>query len=83
MICTDNTRQPKCEFNSVVVPRAEELVNGNERICRFVDDDGCRFTFIYGYKNETGELQVRINTDLTLSCFTAGLGAGDKGMWEF
>ena len=66
MICADNTGQPKCEFNSVVVPRAEDLVTANERICKFVDDDNCRFTFVYGYRNKTGQ-KVRMNTDLTIS----------------
>ena len=66
MISADNTGQPKCEFNSVVVPRAEDLVTAEERICKFVDDGGCRFTFVYGYRNETGQ-KVRMNTDLTIS----------------
>ena len=84
-ICTDKTGQPKCEFNSNVVPNAEEMVRGNVKICTFFDDDSCRFTFVYGFTDETGELQVRIVliTDLTISCFDAGVDAGDKGMWEF
>ena len=82
-ICTDNTGQPKCEFNSNVVPNAEEMVRGNEKICTFFDEDSCRFTFVYGFTDETGELRVRIITDLTISCFDAGMDAGDKGMWEF
>merc|ERR1712088_579286 len=36
----------------------EDMVNADERTCTFIDDDDCRFTFVYGYKNETGELQV-------------------------
>merc|ERR1712001_164849 len=52
------TGEPKCEFNSIVVPKAEDMVNADERTCTFIDDDDCRFTFVYGYKNETGELQV-------------------------
>ena len=66
-ICADKTRQPKCEFNSIVVPKAEDMVNADERTCTFIDDDDCRFTFVYGYKNETGELQVRTSTDLTVN----------------
>ena len=65
-ICTDETGEPKCEFNSIVVPKAEDMVNADERTCTFIDDDDCRFTFVYGYKNETGELQVRIVKDLAL-----------------
>ena len=68
----------------MVVPKAEDMVNANERICTFSDDDGCRSTFVYGYRDETGELQVRINTNLliTIPRFDAGVGRGDKGMWE-
>eukprot|EP00092_Neocalanus_flemingeri_P010016 GFUD01010796.1.p1 GENE.GFUD01010796.1~~GFUD01010796.1.p1 ORF type:complete len:824 (-),score=173.21 GFUD01010796.1:871-3342(-) len=47
-----------CPFKAEVVEKAEELVNTDERLCTFIDDDDCRFTFVYGYKNETGELQV-------------------------
>ena len=83
MICTDNTEQPKCEFNSMVVPRVEEMVTANTRSCRFVDDDECSLTFVYGFRDYTGELQVGINTDLTTSCLDPGVGAGDKGMWQF
>merc|ERR1740123_621760 len=57
-ICTDEAGEPKCEFKSIVVPKAEDMVNADERTCTFIDDDDCRFTFVYGYKNETGELQV-------------------------
>ena len=66
-ICTDEAGEPKCEFNSIVVPKAEDMVNADERTCTFIDDDDCRFTFVYGYKNETGELQVRMNKDLSLA----------------
>jgi len=57
-ICTDEDGMPKCDFKSIVVPKAEDMVNADERTCTFIDDDDCRFTFVYGYKNETGELQV-------------------------
>ena len=83
-ICTDETGEPKCEFNSIVVPKAEDMVNADERTCTFIDDDDCRFTFVYGYKNETGELQVRIVKDLAvdslLLVFFAGVGSGDERM---
>ena len=84
-VCADQTGRAKCEFNSMVVPKPEDMVNANERICTFVDDDGCRSTFVYGFTDETGELRVRINSDLllTVSRFDAGVGGGDKGMWEF
>merc|ERR1740123_2927093 len=39
-------------------PFKPEIVQKDERLCTFIDDDDCRFTFVYGYKNETGELQV-------------------------
>ena len=84
-VCADQSGRAKCEFDSIVVPQAEDMVNANERICTFVDDDDCRSTFVYGFTDETGELRVRINTDLllTVSRFDAGLGGADKGMWEF
>ena len=84
-VCADQSGRAKCEFDSMVVPKAEDMVNANERICTFVDVDGCRLTFVYGFTDETGELQVIINTDLLLrvSCFDAGVGGGNKGMWKF
>ena len=84
-VCVDQSGRAKCEFNSMVVPKAEDMVNANKRICTFFDDDSCRSTFVYGFMDETGELRVRINTDLllTVSRFDAGVGGGDKGMWEF
>ena len=84
-VCADQSGRAKCEFNSMVVPKAEDMVNANERICTFVDDDGCRSTFVYGFTDETARLWVIINTDLLLrvSCFDAGEGGGNKGMWEF
>jgi len=47
-----------CAFRPEIVEKAEELVQNDERLCTFIDDDDCRFTFVYGYRNETGELQV-------------------------
>ena len=47
-----------CPFEPEVVEKAEDHVNTDERICTFIDDDDCRFTFIYGYLNDTGKLQV-------------------------
>jgi len=47
-----------CPFKPEIVEKAEDLVQNDERLCTFIDDDDCRFTFVYGYKNETGELQV-------------------------
>ena len=73
-ICTDKTGQPKCKFNSMVVPRVEEMVTANTRSCRFVADDECSLTFVYGFRDYTGELQVRINTDLTISCLDPRCG---------
>lgn len=48
----------KCPFEPIVVEKAEEKVVDDERICTFIDDDDCRFTFVYGYRNDTGQLQV-------------------------
>ena len=60
--CTDqDTGEEKCPFNVEMVAKAEDQVKGDERTCTFIDDDDCRFTFVYGYKNETGELQVGRN----------------------
>lgn len=47
-----------CPFKPEIVEKAEEEVKNDERLCTFIDDDDCRFTFVYGYKNDTGELQV-------------------------
>ena len=30
-----------------------------------LDDDDCRFTFVYGYRNDTGELQVWVQVCVT------------------
>ena len=67
-ICTDEDGMPKCDFKSIVVPKAEDMVNADERTCTFIDDDDCRFTFVYGYKNETGELQVRTMSSMYIQC---------------
>ena len=67
-ICTDEDGMPKCDFKSIVVPKAEDMVNADERTCTFIDDDDCRFTFVYGYKNETGELQVRTMSSMYCTC---------------
>ena len=48
----------KCLFEVVPVPKAEDYIINDERLCSFIDDDDCRATFVYGYKNDTGELQV-------------------------
>merc|ERR1719447_2120231 len=47
-----------CPFEPIIVEKAEDLVQNDERLCTFIDDDDCRFTFVYGYKNETGQLLV-------------------------
>ncbi len=38
--------------------KAEDLVQDDERLCTFIDDDECRVTFVYGYDNRTGDLFV-------------------------
>ena len=40
------------------VDRAEDYIDVDERLCSFIDDDDCRATFVYGYHNLTGQLQV-------------------------
>jgi integrin beta 1 len=52
---TDKCSQ--CPFTPILVERAEDLVQNDERLCTFFDDDYCRFSFVYGFRN-TGELQV-------------------------
>jgi len=47
-----------CTFEPIIVDKAEETVDNDERICTFIDDDDCRFRFVYGFHNTTGELQV-------------------------
>ena len=42
----------------MVVTKVEDIMVADQRICTFIDDNDCRFTFGYGYKTETGELQV-------------------------
>jgi len=52
----------KCPFDIEsgleIVEKAEEFVHEDERLCTEIDDDECRFTFVYGYNNKTGQLQV-------------------------
>ena len=38
--------------------KVEDKIIDKEISCTFLDDDDCRFTFVYGYRNDTGELQV-------------------------
>ena len=38
---------------------AEDYINEDERLCTDLDDDQCRFTYVYGYHNKIGQLQVR------------------------
>lgn len=49
-----------CEFKDriVEVEKAEDYIIEDERLCSFIDDDECRATFVYGYQNATGKLQV-------------------------
>jgi len=49
-----------CPFTPEIVDKAEDQVVTDQRICTFIDDDDCRFTFVYGYENKTGTLQVWI-----------------------
>jgi len=48
----------KCPFTPIVVEKVEDKIIDKEISCTFLDDDDCRFTFVYGYRNDTGELQV-------------------------
>ena len=54
----------KCPFDLdhglEVVEKAEDYIHEDERLCTDLDDDQCRFTFVYGYNNKTGALQVKI-----------------------
>ena len=51
--------QSKCDFEINEVDKAEDYIVEDERLCTFIDDDECRATFVYGYHNSTGTLQVR------------------------
>lgn len=42
--------------------KAEDYIVDDERLCTFIDDDDCRATFVYGYHNATGQLQVWVQT---------------------
>jgi hypothetical protein len=44
------------------VEKAEDYIIDDERLCTFIDDDECRATFVYGYHNATGRLQVWVQT---------------------
>ena len=52
----------KCPFRLndglIVVPKAEDAIKEDERLCTDIDEDQCRFTYVYGYNNLTGKLQV-------------------------
>ena len=48
----------KCAFQIQEVEKAEDYIIEDERLCTFIDDDECRATFVYGYHNSTGRLQV-------------------------
>ena len=45
-------------FQIQEVEKAEDYIIEDERLCTFIDDDECRATFVYGYHNSTGRLQV-------------------------
>ena len=38
--------------------KAEDYIIDDERLCTDIDDDQCRFHFVYGYNNQTGKLEV-------------------------
>ena len=52
------TKCDLCNFEPIPVERAEEYVLDDEKLCTFFDDDECQATFVYGYSNSTGRLQV-------------------------
>jgi integrin beta 1 len=52
----------KCEFEIIEVEKSEDYLIEDERLCSFIDDDDCRATFVYGYHNATGQLQVWVQT---------------------
>ena len=47
-----------CAFTPVPVEKAEDYLNDENHICTFFDDDECQATFVYGYNNATGTLEV-------------------------
>lgn len=62
---TDDVGNPlcmKCNFKITEVEKAEDYIIEDERLCTFIDDDECRATFVYGYHNSTGRLQVWVQT---------------------
>lgn len=56
------TCREKCTFELIEVEKAEDYIIDDERLCTFIDDDECRATFVYGYHNATGRLQVWVQT---------------------
>ena len=56
------TCREKCTFEMIEVEKAEDYIIDDERLCTFIDDDECRATFVYGYHNATGRLQVWVQT---------------------
>jgi len=49
-----------CPFEPELVDKVEDTIENDERICTFIDDDDCRFKFVYGFHNTTGELEVYV-----------------------
>jgi len=58
----DQVECAKCPFRLgdglEAVPKAEDLIKEDERPCTDIDEDQCRFTYVYGYNNLSGKLQV-------------------------
>ena len=50
----------KCDFEWKPVSKAEDYLIDDEVSCPFLDDDECQVTFVYGFQNSTGKLQVWI-----------------------
>merc|ERR1712013_582264 len=55
-----------CPFKPEIVEKGEEEVKNDERLCTFIDDDDCRFTFVYGVWYAA----------VTQSFFSLGVGFG-------
>ena len=66
-------------FQIQEVEKAEDYIIEDERLCTFIDDDECRATFVYGYHNSTGRLQVTFKNHICKKIYSKKLAAqGEK-----
>ena len=47
-----------CPFESIMVDNVYDYVKHDRKLCYFIDDDSCLFSFAYGYRRQSGDLEV-------------------------